>query len=95
MKKCNKRYISVSAVGQHLESGACVYQSSNEGITALHSAAGDNRIEIARELIKHGALVNKPNSRIETPFDTAMERGNYEMAKLLLQHGAKVCFSRQ
>ena len=46
------------------------YQASN-GNTALHIAAREGKIEIAKLLLKHGWSLTKRNGRNETPIETA------------------------
>ena len=51
-----------------------------------------NKTDIARikELIDKGADVNKKNQFGTTPLEYACKTGNLEVAKLLIEHGAKI-----
>ena len=42
-------------------------------------------------LIQHGAVVNIPGYRNNTPLHDAAETGNTNIMRLLLQHGANPC----
>jgi ankyrin repeat protein len=53
-------------------------------------AAKYNQIERMKLLIEHGVDVNAADTRFHrTPYELAMHNGNDEIAKLLLEHGAK------
>jgi ankyrin repeat protein len=63
------------------------------GVTALHEAVGDGRIELVRLLLEAGA---DPNAKgvaasgtfLGTPLEVARRFGSDEIAKLLIEHGA-------
>lgn len=57
--------------------------------TPLQTAAYKNDIEMMRLLVKHGAQVDFPNCRGETPLMKASETGNKEAIAELLAMGAK------
>jgi len=53
-------------------------------------AAKYNQIERLRLLVEHGVDVNKADSRLrKTPYELALFHGNKEIARYLLDHGAK------
>ncbi|MFK7818480.1 MAG: ankyrin repeat domain-containing protein [Planctomycetaceae bacterium] len=56
--------------------------------TALHTAAGWSRFDIAQILIQAGADVKAPNGAKSTPLHTAAYAGDLEMVRLLLKSGA-------
>jgi len=60
------------------------------GRTALHLAALQGNVEIARLLIQCGASVNEIYTGYRTPLHEAASRGNSAIAMLLLQKGAPV-----
>ena len=58
------------------------------GETALHFAAILNDVAIAKELLSHGAEPNKKGEHGFTPIHEAIQQGNTEMIRLLLENGA-------
>ena len=72
-----------------LRTGADVNAAQSDGMTALHWAAADNRIEIARTLLYAGAAV-RATTRLGgyTPLHLAARSGNAEIAGILLDAGA-------
>ncbi len=56
-------------------------------ISALHTAAFENRVEKVRELIKAGVDVNKIDARGFIPLHDAAMQGHTEIVKLLLIAG--------
>lgn len=61
------------------------------GISALHYAARDGRLEAARVLLDAGAPVNQPTDGDHTtPLLMALINGNYDLAMMLLDRGADV-----
>ena len=61
------------------------------GLTALHFAARDGRMEVARQLLEAGADVNRVTGGDQTsPLLMAVINGNYDLAMMLLDHGADV-----
>ena len=72
-----------------LRTGADVNAAQTDGMTALHWAAADNRIEIARTLLYAGAAV-RATTRLGgyTPLHLAARSGNAEIAGILLDAGA-------
>ena len=52
----------------------------------LHQASEDERIEIVRLLIEHGANVEVKDNEGRTPLDVATGKQHEEIIKLLLQH---------
>lgn len=71
-----------------------VRDTNDSGSTPLHFAVLFNHLDIARYLIKVGALVNAQNKRDgNTPLHDAVDEGNKDIVQLLLSHKADV--SRQ
>lgn len=60
------------------------------GATALIVAAGENEIEVARELIAAGAALGAIDDRGQTALALAEERGHAEVAEMLRAAGATV-----
>ncbi len=54
----------------------------------LHSAVSSSNIEMVRDLLKHGALVNARQQHGWTPLHAAAQNGNLEIIEILLQNGA-------
>lgn len=75
-----------------LEAGADVNLASRESmnVTPLASASAAGRLEIARNLIAHGANVNARASGDFTPLHESAASGRMEFARLLLDHGADI-----
>jgi ankyrin repeat protein len=66
-----------------IRSGYDVNETSDGGYTALHAAAENNRLEVIRVLLEHGA---NPNAKVisgETPLAFAELTGCEEAAALL------------
>lgn len=59
----------------------------SEGLTSLHHAAAENKLETARLLIEAGAPVDAASANGRTPLTLAAKRGHLEMAKLLIEAG--------
>jgi uncharacterized protein len=67
------------------------YQEPTPGeMTALHYAARDGRIEIARTLIAANANVNQAEVNGVSPLVMAIANNHIDVARLLLDHGADV-----
>ena len=60
--------------------------------TALFLAARRGMVDLAAELIRLGADVNK--HVISTPLDAACEKGHFRLAKMLLESGADINLGR-
>ncbi len=61
------------------------------GLTALHYAARDGRIEVAKQLLDAGADVNQVTGGDQTsPLVMAIINGNYDLAMMFLDRGAAV-----
>jgi ankyrin repeat protein len=59
------------------------------GLTALHLAAREGHIESALRLVEGGADVNHvTEGDLSSPLLVAVINGNYDLAKMLLEHGA-------
>lgn len=63
-------------------------QVNRLGWTPLHYAASKGRVETARMLIGHGAIVNAPGPDGTTPLMMAALSGSKPMVELLLAQGA-------
>ena len=57
-------------------------------VTALYWAARHNQVDCARMLLGHGAKVDYSVNNGWTPLHEASNDGYYQMAKLLIEHGA-------
>ena len=58
--------------------------------TPLHWAASSDDIEVAEELINGGADIEAPGGSIGSPLDNAVGYGCWNVARLLVQRGARV-----
>ncbi|CAM0875473.1 unnamed protein product [Alopecurus aequalis] len=72
------------------ELGFSVDDGSKEGITALAAATMDERMDVMRYLLDHGADPNKQHSSFFTALHCAATKGRDEAAQLLLSRGARV-----
>jgi hypothetical protein len=58
--------------------------------TPLHWAASSDDVDVARVLIDGGADINVPDGSIGTPLDNAIGYGCWNVARLLVERGARV-----
>ena len=58
--------------------------------TPLHWAASSDDVDVARALIDGGADINMPDGSIGTPLDNAIGYGCWNVARLLVERGARV-----
>ncbi|MEE9271578.1 MAG: ankyrin repeat domain-containing protein, partial [Candidatus Krumholzibacteria bacterium] len=73
-----------------LEHGAEVnYKDEKYERRALHHAAADGLLDIAKILIEHGADLDAVNYQGKTPLDMAIDRGRTQVAELLREAGAR------
>uniref|UniRef100_A0ACD5W9N2 Uncharacterized protein n=1 Tax=Avena sativa TaxID=4498 RepID=A0ACD5W9N2_AVESA len=72
------------------ELGFDVNAGSQEGITALDAATMDERMDVMRYLLDHGADPNKRANSGFVPLHCAARKGRDEAAQLLLSSGASV-----
>lgn len=64
--------------------------NSNDGSTALHTAAELNMAEVAQFLISRSAIIDSKDTESETPLHRAVMRYSIETAEVLLSNGADV-----
>lgn len=79
---------SVDAVNAVLKENADVNAAEPDGTTALHWAAHQNHLEVARRLVRAGANVNAVNRYGVAPLRLAAENGNAPLVEVLLEAGA-------
>ena len=80
---------SPRAVEVLLRLGADPDAADQHGRTALHIAAEEGNVELARLLVYHGANLNALDKNIlSTPLVWAVVHGRRDVAKLLLESGA-------
>ncbi|KAF9179366.1 palmitoyltransferase akr1 [Haplosporangium sp. Z 11] len=77
-------------VARLVESDRAMVNSRDfQDVTALHWAAINNQIHVARYLLDHGAEVDAIGGElIATPLHWCTRNGHLNMAKLLMKHGA-------
>eukprot|EP00210_Caulerpa_lentillifera_P005609 g5365.t1 len=63
---------------------------TNKERTSLHIAAKNNWIDIAKELIAHGANIDLREDDGWTPLHVAAEKNSLDVAKELIAHGANI-----
>ncbi|XP_050502445.1 ankyrin-3 isoform X4 [Diabrotica virgifera virgifera] len=77
---------------EYLDSGTVrdINTSNANGLNALHLASKDGHIEIARELLKRGAIPDAATKKGNTSLHIASLAGQEEIVRLLVQHGASL-----
>ncbi|MFC7099801.1 ankyrin repeat domain-containing protein [Nonomuraea rubra] len=79
----------LGAVNALLDAGADPDRREDPGaMTALHWAAANDRLAVARALLARGAGPDLRDSAGNTPLSRAAERGATAMVRALLDHGA-------
>lgn len=63
---------------------------NSEGETPLHWAASSDDADVAAALIDGGAEIEAPDGSIGTPLDNAIGYGCWNVARLLVERGARV-----
>nr|XP_024220186.1 ankyrin-3-like [Halyomorpha halys] len=76
-----------SKIIKYLIKKGLVNQKNRVGRTPLHVVQHNDTAHI---LLKGGALVNAVTNKGETPLHYATYSGNYEIAELLIKHGARI-----
>ena len=74
---------NLEQVQRAIDDGHDINASDNAGYTALHAAAENNHIDIAKLLLQHGASKTAAVSSGETPADLAALSGHHLMVNLL------------
>lgn len=63
-------------------------ETNRDGMTALHLAVKNRKINLVNALLQLGADPNIANAKGNTPLVTALDDRQNDMAKVLIQHGA-------
>ncbi|XP_030749087.1 ankyrin-3-like isoform X3 [Sitophilus oryzae] len=79
-------------IQEYLDSGTVrdINTSNANGLNALHLAAKDGHVDIAKELLKRGAVVDSATKKGNTALHIASLAGQEEVVRLLVQHGASL-----
>lgn len=72
-----------------MEAGAKVDFADGLGKTALHHACGVGTVDVAVELLKRGADVNKEDKTLKTPVHIAVAANNCLLMRSLIRFGKK------
>eukprot|EP00051_Salpingoeca_urceolata_P003403 m.57452 g.57452 ORF g.57452 m.57452 type:complete len:637 (+) comp12744_c0_seq1:356-2266(+) len=80
----------LASVERVLDRGIDVNTCDGDGITALHRAAVENNLNVARVLVERGADVNAKDADCWTPLHSAASAGNWRLANFLIKSGASV-----
>ncbi|PAA48605.1 hypothetical protein BOX15_Mlig003792g1, partial [Macrostomum lignano] len=87
VKAC--QYGVVPRVRELLNSGFDANTLDSQGVSPLHWAAINNRLEIMQMLVNHGAIVDRPGGDLQgTPLHWACRQGNLSACCLLMRMGA-------
>jgi ankyrin repeat protein len=80
----------VAVANFFIEKGADVNSRNNSGFAPLHAANSTygQDLDLIQRLVAKGADVNARGSRDETPLYWAAQRGNIQVVKFLIDHGA-------
>lgn len=65
-------------------------QYLQNGLTPMHLAAQEDRVQVAEILIKHGSATDTSTKAGYTPLHTACHFGQVNMVRFLLDHEASV-----
>ncbi|CAH0546187.1 unnamed protein product [Brassicogethes aeneus] len=79
-------------IQEYLDSGTVrdINTSNANGLNALHLASKDGHVEIVRELLKRGAIVDAATKKGNTSLHIASLAGQEEVVRLLIQHNASL-----
>uniref|UniRef100_A0A9J7XYT5 Ankyrin 2a, neuronal n=1 Tax=Cyprinus carpio carpio TaxID=630221 RepID=A0A9J7XYT5_CYPCA len=88
LSKKNQTQIASALLQYGAETNALTKQGS--GLTPLHLAAQEDRVQVAEILVKHEANVDQQTKLGYTPLIVACHYGNVKMVNFLLQNGANV-----
>ncbi|XP_053716398.1 ankyrin-2-like isoform X12 [Synchiropus splendidus] len=77
---CNVTELLINTIPVFLQSG----------LTALHLAAQEEKVAVAKILVSYGANINEPTKLQYSPLIVASHYGNVKMVNFLLQKGADV-----
>jgi ankyrin len=81
----------IAAVRQLLNNHTDPNTSDSKGLTALNWAAYSGRLDVAQELIAHGAKVDSNTNKDKwTPLINAAAQGHPDIVAFLLDHGANI-----
>ncbi|KAK6983466.1 ankyrin repeat and KH domain-containing protein 1 [Biomphalaria glabrata] len=83
-----KGYFSTEILKYLIHTGTDVNQSDELGLTALHGAATYHKLDFAKALLKHGAVVNLKSFNGRTPLHEAVKDVN--ITHFFLENQAKV-----
>lgn len=78
----------LKSVMSFLAQGSDINMQNDRGLTALHEAAKEGNVEIAKLLIEKGAKINFVNPKGWTALHRAVNYGKIEIVKLLLNKNA-------
>lgn len=75
------------------DKGVSNHVTDRDGCSLLHAAARHGRIDIVEWLIKHhpiDEIINKQDNNGNTPLHYSVQRGHYDLTKILLSNGSDV-----
>ncbi|VEL18726.1 unnamed protein product [Protopolystoma xenopodis] len=73
----------------HLSSLICMILHQN-GLNALHLAAKEGHVEVVRELLARGAIVDAATKKGNTALHIASLAGHFDVVKMLVERTANV-----
>jgi ankyrin repeat protein len=78
-----------------IEKGVNVNAPTKYGLTALHFASNNGKLDIMLQPIKAGANLNYAAKDGKTPLDLTIHEGKADAAKLLIEKGANITPKQQ
>eukprot|EP00795_Rhopilema_esculentum_P002480 gene2480-18142_t len=82
--------VDINFIGSLFKAGANVNHEDRYGQTALHAAARDWNIDVAKYLLDNGALLDKGDKHGRTPLHLAAAVDHHEMIRFLVLNGANI-----
>ncbi|XP_033732043.1 ankyrin repeat and SOCS box protein 12-like isoform X2 [Pecten maximus] len=79
---------NLKKVLEYPEFRAVINMKNHLGCTPLRIAAAEGQLECLRHLLEFGALVDRPDVKLQTPLLVALKNFHFDCAEVLLEQGA-------